>query len=228
MRSKFTSMNRLLIFCTCTLGLVFANIEMAKAQRFTGKIIAGLNGSQIDGDQVSGYYRGGLLAGFGASFQINDKLSIGPEFLFSGKGSQVTLDQVEKGIYSSPRKIKLNYVDVPIIVTYNARPGFRILGGLSVNYLLKAEIDLVTNVEPYDARNLFSDFDYNILLGLEYEVFDNVWLQGRWSYSIIEINKQGTNQPAYQLLQAQRTGGFYNNLLQFSLRFDLKRGEKTE
>lgn len=141
-------------------------IQTSIAQQFTGKIIAGINGGQIDGDGLSGFNRPGLLAGFGASFQINQKLSIGPEFLYSPKGAQVTLDQIEKGIYPYALKYKLRYADLPIIVTYKIRPSFRILGGLSFSYLISAEIDPVTNQEPYDARQFFTPFDYMILAGL--------------------------------------------------------------
>ena len=74
---------------------------------------------------------------------------------------------------------------------------------------------------------MFEDFDYQVLAGLEYEVFDNVWLQGRLSYSMISTNKVGPNNVNFPLAIGAR-GGFYNNLLQFSLRFDLKRGEKAE
>ena len=196
------------------------------AQRFTGKIIAGINGAQVDGDGLGGFYRGGLLAGFGADFTINEHWSIGPEFLYSGKGSQVTIDQMEQ--LGLPRIIyKLNYVDLPIIVSYKVRPGFRILAGVSINYLLVAEIDNGTNLGFVDQRTLFNDFDYQVLAGMEYEVFDNIWIQGRWSYSAVSINKVGPTSPGFPTITGQR-GGYFNNLLQFSLRFDFGTGTKKE
>ncbi len=165
----------LLVILNCTF---FHN---SVAQRFTGKIIAGINGAQVDGDGFGGYYRAGLLAGFGATFQINDRWSVGPEFLYSGKGSQVTIDQMEK--LGLPRIIyKLNYVDLPLIVTYKVRDSFRCLAGLSVNYLLTAEIDNGSNFGFVDQKKLFNNLDYQVLIGMEYEIFDNVWFQGRLSY----------------------------------------------
>jgi hypothetical protein len=190
-----------------------------QAQRFKGKIIGGINGAQIDGDGFGGFNRGGLLAGFGAAFKIDDHWSIGPEFLYSGKGSQVTLDQVnELGL--APIKYKLNYIEIPVIVSYKVRPSFGALAGLSFNYLLNAKIDPGTNQQEYDAMFLFKRMDYQVLIGLEYEVFDNVCLQGRWSYSAISINAVGPTSPGFPTVTGQR-GGLFNNLLQFSLRFDL-------
>lgn len=197
----------------------------ANGQQFTGKLIAGINGGQIDGDGLSGFNRPGLVAGFGAAFQLDEHWSFGPEFLYAGKGAQVTLDQIEKGIYPYALKYKLSYVDLPLLATYTVRPNFRVMTGLSLSYLISAEIDPGTNQEPYDAKEFFNPMDYMILAGMEYELFDNIWLQGRWSYSIIGVNAKGTQQPAYQLFGNQR-GGFFNNVLSFTLRFDLHRGVK--
>ena len=215
------AINRLFftLFASLVLGII--SNQSAFAQRFKGKIIAGVNGAQVDGDGFSGFYRAGLLAGFAAAFQVNDKFSIGPEFLYSAKGSQVTLDQTEQlGIPQI--KYKLNYIDLPIVGTYAIRPGFACLLGLSVNYLLSAEIDPGTNIGPYDAGQFFSNFDYQVLAGLEYELFDDFWLQGRWSYSVVSINKSG-NTVGFPTVTGQR-GGYFNNLLQFSFRYDLRLG----
>jgi opacity protein-like surface antigen len=207
------------IFGFILLLLIFG--ENSFGQRFTGKLIAGINGSQIEGDGFGGFYQAGLLAGFGADFQIDDRWSIGPEFLYSGKGSRVTLDQMET--LGLPRIIyRLNYLDLPIIATCKIRDGFRVLGGVSVNYLLVAKIDDGGNLGFIDKRSFFKDFDYQVLAGMEYEIFDNVWLQGRWSYSAVATN---TRNIGFPIVTGMR-GGFFNNLLQFSLRFNLKRGEK--
>jgi opacity protein-like surface antigen len=203
----------------------FVYSQAIKAQQFTGKIIAGVNGGQIDGDGLSGFHRPGLLVGFGAAFQLDEHWSLGPEFLYSGKGAQVTLDDIEKGVYQFALKYKLNYFDVPILATYKVRNSFRIMGGLAVNYLLSAEIDPGTIQEPYNARDFFSPVDFMILAGMEYEIFDNIWLQGRWSYSLVGVNSKGpTNYPTQ--LTGRQSGGFFNNVLQFSLRFDLHKDVK--
>jgi hypothetical protein len=218
-KTDWIKMYKLLKIISITLLFAFGFWGEGFAQRFKGKIIGGINGAQIDGDGFGGFNRGGLLAGVGAAFKIDDHWSIGPEFLFSGKGSQVTLDQFnELGI--PPIKYKLNYIDLPIIASYAVRERFGVLVGLSFNYLLSAEIDPGTNLEPYDGMPYFKRMDYQVLAGMEYEVFDNIWLQGRWSYSAISINAIGTTSPGFPSVTGQR-GGMFNNLLQFSLRYVL-------
>ncbi len=204
----------------CLFALSLLNLSQeSKAQRFTGNIIAGINGAQIDGDGFSGFNRAGLLAGFGASFKIDEHWSVGPEFLYSGKGSQVTLDQItELGL--APIKYKLRYIEIPVIAGYKVRDRFGALAGLSFNYLISGEIDNGTNAEPYDASPYFKRMDYQFLTGLEYEIFDNIWLQGRWSYSIISVNKGNLTTIGISNVIGPR-GGMFNNVLQFSLRYKL-------
>lgn len=217
----FRSANRL--WQMVVLAIIFmSKYDSTQAQRFTGKIIAGINGAQIDGDGFSGFNYGGFMGGAGAAFQLNEEWSIGPEILYSMKGSRTTLEQMDMGL---PRIIyRLNYVDVPIILTYKVRESFRCMAGLGVNYLITAKIDNGSNLGFVDSKRLFRDFDYQCSIGMEYEVFDAVWIQGRWSYSMVSTNAVGTQSIGFPSVTGMR-GGFFNNLLQFSLRFDLMRGE---
>ena len=64
------------------------------AQNFSARLMLGINGSQIDGDGMSGYYKPGLAAGAGVRFPLTDKISFGPEFLYSMKGSKASFEQV--------------------------------------------------------------------------------------------------------------------------------------
>jgi hypothetical protein len=68
---------------------------------------------------------------------------------------------------------------------------------------------------------LFKKSDIQLLLGLKYEIFDNVWLNGRLLYSVVSTNAQGLNNFNYGLIGSPGRGGFFNNLLQFTLSFHL-------
>ncbi len=60
-------MNRKLIFQTVIFaGLLLLATLPAKAQIIKGEIIAGFNLSQVDGDEIYGYKKGGLQLGLGA------------------------------------------------------------------------------------------------------------------------------------------------------------------
>lgn len=200
--------------------LLSSVIYQARAQKFVGKLILGFNGAQIDGDGMSGYHKAGFVAGAGVLFPISEQWMLGPEIAFSMKGSQTSSDQLEKG-YDRIR-YRLNYIDMPIVATCKIRPGFSALVGAQANYLMRAKLDAGFNSPGYqDVDYLFKKMDFGILAGLEYEVFDNVWLNGRFCYSIVSTNAVGLTNPNFAVWGAQTRGGFYNNYVQMSLRFRL-------
>lgn len=190
-----------------------------------GKLILGFNGSQIDGDGMSGYHRPGLLAGAGVAFPISEQWTLGPEFCYSMKGAQTSGAELEKGYDRTIYKV--NYIDMPIVATCKIRPGFAVMVGPQVSYLLAAKLDQSFAGTGFtDATYLFKPLDYQIFAGMEYEVFDNVWLTGRFCYSVVSTNKIGLDSFNFGTLGARTRGGFYNNLVQFSLRFRLFGGEE--
>lgn len=201
--------------------LVLAAVMMVfsvclQAQNFSGRLILGINGSQIDGDGMSGYYKPGLVAGGGVRFPVNSRLSIGPEIMYSMKGSKASFDQVTKQGY--PRIIyRVNYLDLPLVADYRISGGIQAEGGISYGRLLNAKLDNGSNLGFVDVPYLFKKSDFQILLGLKYEVFDNVWLSGRLLYSVVSTNALGISSVNYGLFGSPSRGGFFNNLLQFSL-----------
>lgn len=193
----------------------------ASAQNFVGKIILGMNGSQIDGDGLSGYYKAGLVAGGGVRFPVTDKLSIGPEILYSMKGAKTSFDQVTKFGYDITI-YRLNYVDMPIVAEYKIDRGPEIEGGVIVSYLLNAKLEVGrTNQGFLPVDYLFKKMDYQGFLGLKYEIFDDCWLSGRIAYSMISTNAIGLTNPNYPIVGVRTRGGFFNNYLQFTLSYKL-------
>jgi hypothetical protein len=197
------------------------------AQNFSGKLLLGINGSQIDGDGMSGYYQGGLAAGVGVRFPISEKVSVGPEILYSMKGSRASLDQINELGY--PRIIyRLNYLDIPLVVEYRQSRAIQLEMGLSVNYLLASKLDNGTNLGFVEVDYLFNKMDFQLLGGLKYRLFDDCWLSGRLLYSVISTNKLGLTSFNYGLAGSPSRGGFFNNVLQFTLSYRLFGAKETE
>ncbi len=207
------------------LRLIFSSLLLLlaaslQAQNFGGRLILGINGSQIDGDGMSGYFKPGLVAGGGVRFPVSERLSIGPEIMYSMKGSKASFDQVTK--FGYPRIIyRLNYLDLPLVADYRVSGGIIAEGGLSYSRLLNAKLDNGSNLGFVDVPYLFKKSDVQVLLGLKYEIFDNVWLNGRLLYSVVSTNALGITNVNYGLFGSPSRGGFFNNLLQFTLSFHL-------
>lgn len=209
--------NRLFLIRLFFAAFVFINpAAPIWSQNFSGRLILGINGSQIDGDGMSGYYKPGLVSGIGVRFPISEKISIGPEIMYSMKGSKASFDQVTE--LGFPRIIyRLNYIDLPFVADYLISGGFQAEAGLSYGRLLNAKLDDGTNLGFVDRNEWFKKSDFQVLLGLKYEIFDNIWLSGRMLYSVVSTNAIGLQNANFSLIGLPSRGGFFNNLLQFTL-----------
>ncbi len=206
-------------FWLIALLVVFTGLlpeSTTSAQNFSARLILGMNGSQIDGDGMSGYYKPGLVSGIGVRFPINEKVSIGPEIMYSMKGSKTSFDEIEK--LGAPRVIyRVNYLDIPFVADYRFSSNAQAEAGIAYCRFLNARLDNGSNLGFVDRSSLFKNYDLQLLIGLKYEIFDNIWLSGRFLYSMASVNAIGLNNPAFQLLGSPSRGGFFNNLLQFTL-----------
>jgi hypothetical protein len=180
------------------------------AQRFQGGILAGLNASQVDGDSWGGYYKTGLLLGAFVNTEFRNNFGGQLEIKFSGKGSA--------NYPKSPiiQKIKLNYIDLPILVTYKTIDALKLEGGISINYLFKAEYyddDWMDNwiLEP-------NKLETAIVFGVNYTFFQNFDINARYSYSLFPVRSFSSSSNFSE-------GAWFNNVLSFALYFHLGRFE---
>ncbi len=105
----------------------------AFSQRFYGGVLAGFNGSQVEGDMARGYHKMGFLGGTWIQTDLSEAFFMGMELKFSQKGSEI-IPTVRNNnwhyIYS------LSYVDLPFLIGYRYKEFFSLFAGLSFNYLV--------------------------------------------------------------------------------------------
>ena len=168
-------------------------------------IVAGIGANQIEGDVIKGYTKPGAILGAAARFSITDKLAFQPEVLYSQKGSRSTEEQFNAHGYI---RWKLNYVEIPVLLTYEIFPKFTLLGGGTFGYLLGAKQDF-SGVGYEDQTDLFNKTDLLWVAGLEYQIWDALSLDMRMSRSLVAVSK--VPMPRY----------FYNNSIGLTLRYHL-------
>lgn len=175
------------------------------AQRFKGGFLAGINASQIDGDSWSGFYKTGLVAGAFVYTELQDKFGAQLEIKYSAKGSAPHPDS-----WDYPRKIRLNYIDVPVIGTFEAVENLKLEAGLSFNYLF--------NAEYYDGAWFkledegLNDFETAMLFGINYRFFTRFDLNLRWNYSLMPVRGEYSS-------SNWGNGSWYNHVINFALYF---------
>ena len=157
------------------------------AQRIMGAVIAGVNATQVDGDEVFGYHKFGLNAGLAAIVPFDDHWAISIENIYSQKGAHqrsVYLDSLD-GSYD----LKLNYLDVPVLLQYTDKDIATFGAGMSWGRLVG--ITEQRNGYPLTGTTLqsgiYQSSDFNILLDVKFRIIDRLRFNVRYAYSIRPI-----------------------------------------
>ncbi|MCC9137840.1 porin family protein [Pontibacter silvestris] len=97
-------------------------------------IKAGLNYTTFKGDDAKNYdYRPGYTVGVTARKEINNHIGIQPELLFTSKGAKT---ETTNGNTTSKEKTRLNYLDVPVLLSIQTS-GLFFEVGPQISFLLK-------------------------------------------------------------------------------------------
>jgi hypothetical protein len=210
-----------------TLGLVIGLLTKAAAQNpdsyyeeiprtFYGGLVAGANFSQVDGDNYAGYRKVGINVGGIVYTKFDEHLAASIEILFSQKGSRGHYDQQNnQGIIVQGYNIKLNYAEVPLQLCYFDKRRSHFGGGISIARLVsvKEEGKLINspNNEQVDFDKYpFKKMDYNFILGGSLHIWQGLFLNARFQYSLVPVRKGaiGDKLPPYYSGREEQ----YNNM----------------
>jgi len=188
--------------------LISIIISISYAQKpdgFHAGIIGGLVASQVDGDNYAGYNRLGLQFGGFTKFKLNQDWGGQVEIKYLQKGSKQVSQK--NGIFF---EIKLDYVEVPVLVNYQFDEKMYAEGGFAFAYLIGAHEDR----DGYgfsDYTNDFEAYDLSALIGFNY-IFNAHFIGNvKYSYSMLPIRPHPGNQTYWGDM------GCYNNLVSAAL-----------
>lgn len=141
-----------------------------------GVNIASLNAEDgVDYNSRASFYAGGLV-----HIHVAPHLAIQPELFYSGQGAE-----------AGSTKIKLGYLNMPVLVQYMAGNGFRLQTGPQLGLLVSAENktgDIKANVK--DNCNMV---DFSWSLGASYQFpGSGAGIDARYNLGITNVNDGGT------------------------------------
>ncbi len=201
-------MKKLLLFLTL---LVAASALFA--QRFDAGLIAGFNGSQVEGDAFKGYNKAGILAGIFVQTDIAPAVVAGMEIKYSQKGSRKKYDpkhpEIEKYV------MRLGYIDIPLFMGFRTNQRSMIIGGISPGVLIHSkEIGAYGEFPPQD-QHPFKDFDLQPFVGFQFDFLERASVDLRMALSVVPIRNKpaGTN---YYWLNNQ-----FNNVISLAVYYRL-------
>ena len=155
-------------------------IAPLKAQTFKAAVVAGGNASQINGDLIAGFDKLGLHGGLKVSVDMSERFEASVELLYSERGSSSKVRAFE------PFKIKINYVEVPLLMAYKdwLRDDYykmRFEAGISLARLIDSRVDTINgDLMPTE----FNETDISGLVGVTFYSSPALAFSFRYNHSI--------------------------------------------
>lgn len=183
------------------LGVVLVAILMAQtasAQHVNFGIKGGLNFYNIRSDNSSGYDpKTGFHVGLIGHIHLDQHFALQPELIYSKEGAKYSSGGIDT-------RIKLGYINLPVMFQYMFNNGFRLQAGPQIGFLINAESE--TNDTETDIDDL-NTFEFGWGFGLAYvHPPSGFGVDARYNIGISKINEDGSEKLTNRGLQL---GVFY-------------------
>lgn len=190
-------------------------VQQVKSQAFLGALAFGGNLTQVDGDEMYGFKKIGFNVGVSAIYPFTDKWSMSIEASYAQKGSYQKYPPEEDPTKSLPYyNLRLNYLDVPVLVHFTDK-GFLNVGlGLSWGRLVGIkEIEWGETIHSSTTNSPYSSSDINGIVSLQFPIYKRFKFNFRYSYSFAKIRTRTYHNISGDTWSRDQ----YNNILTFRL-----------
>lgn len=156
------------------LGLLCSYAVMAQDLTFGAKAGANLATLTNNDDFDS---RFGIHFGAVAEWEISDNFSVQPELLYSGQGYKRELEgRILRG--------KIDYFNIPLLASVEVIDDVCLMAGPQIGINIRAELD----GEGQETQRLnVNDVDASAIFGIQIEVDDSFFIQGRYALGLSEV-----------------------------------------
>ena len=204
--------NYLKIFI-CFVLLLATNTAIS--QNIKGAILFGTNISQVDGDEVFGFKHYGFNVGASAIMPLGDsKWSIALETTYSQKGAYEKYDPAGIDSVYPYYNLRLDYVEVPVVIQYTDKNIITFGTGLSWGRLIEFnEIEHGLKVQWENTYGPYSRSDIDWLADLRFRVYERLHFNIRYSYSLSKIRTRTYIKPQGTTWDRRQ----YNNIITLRL-----------
>lgn len=208
--------NRLFLFAFISISFISIN---CKSQNFIGKIYLGAAGSQVSGDELSGFNKGSALLGAGVTYPLKSTSAISMQLSYLQKGSRKPskLDQGDPTTYL----MRLNYIEGTFSYDFSFTRKIYLRLGPSIGYLVSFKEENQDGL--LGNRSKFAPLDISAMGAIGFP-FSNSWnFELGYLQSILPIREHGSGETLYL------NKGQYNSVITFTLVKSFgKKSEKSE
>jgi hypothetical protein len=157
----------------------------AQAQHVNVGLKAGLNLYNVNNSNAVDYnMKPGLYAGLLGHIHVSKQFAIQPELLYSAQGVSYTVSGTQT-------KLKLGYINVPVMLQYMFDNGFRLQAGPQVGFLVNAKSE--TGGSNTDIKSNYKAVDFAVGAGVGYiHVPSGFGVDARYNLGLSDINDNST------------------------------------
>jgi hypothetical protein len=135
---------------------LFMAVGTVSAQNINIGTKIGLNSYTINNDNNSDFdSRIGIHAGLLGHIHLNNDFALQPEIVYSMQGAKSGNDE-----------LKMDYINIPVLVQYMFDNGFRLQAGPQLGLLINAKSE--NNNSSRDIKDQFKSFDAGLSFGVGY------------------------------------------------------------
>ena len=171
-------MNKIITLAIC----LFCVTKFTVAQSLHFGLKAGTNLQKIDGIPFKDKFTFGYQAGAFATIGITSKFGIQPEVLFSSVSADTATQFSTVYGFKQVDKIKLNYLDIPVLLNIKAAPFLTIQAGPQFSMLIDKNESLLKNGE-----NAFRKGNLSAVAGLQFDL-TKFKIYGRYVAGLSNLN----------------------------------------
>lgn len=208
------------------LFLIFLSLPaLSQKYAFEAGAAAGLNTSQVSGDNLSGFHQFGLGTGLFVVRPITESSELEMQFLFSQKGSRKTPDP-DRGDYTS-YNLRVNYIDIPLSYRYELSD-FNLFGGVLFGARVGSAKESNHNGSIESAgRPDFEPYDIGVQAGLSYLLRDDLRFDLRFSNSILPARKHTGNTLSSPGTAGYLNRGQYHTVVSFLVKYRILQSDRN-
>lgn len=125
----------------------------------------------------------GFNAGVFAEFKLSEKFAVQPEVMYSAQGA------ASDSSYD-PVKLKLNYINIPVMAKLYVADEFNIMAGPQIGFLASAKL------RETDIKDSVKKTDFGFNFGVGYDINDDVFVQARYNMGLTGFTKEEFDTPS--------------------------------
>lgn len=158
---------------------------IVNAQHVNFGVKGGLNFYNIQNDDNSKYdMKTGIHLGLLGHIHLDKSIAVQPELVYSSQGAKYTSNNVDY-------KLKLGYINLPVMLQYMFNNGFRLEAGPQLGFLISAKSE--TNNTSIKVNDNFKTVDFAVGLGVGYiKPSTGLGVGFRYNAGLSNINENST------------------------------------